>query len=34
LVAAANSPEKFAEDIKRERAVAKQVVKDAGLEPQ
>ena len=34
LVAAANSTEQFAEDIKRERAVAKKVVQDAGLEPQ
>jgi tripartite-type tricarboxylate transporter receptor subunit TctC len=34
LVSAVNSPEKFAEDIKRDRATAQKVVKDAGLEPQ
>jgi tripartite-type tricarboxylate transporter receptor subunit TctC len=34
LVPAANTPEQFAEQIKRERAVAQNVVKDAGLEPQ
>jgi tripartite-type tricarboxylate transporter receptor subunit TctC len=34
LVSAINSPEKFAEEIKRDRAVAQQVVKDAGFEPQ
>lgn len=34
LVPAVNTPEQFAEDIKRDRAVAAQVVKDAGLEPQ
>ena len=34
LVSAINSPEKFAEEIKRDRATAQKVVKDAGLEPQ
>ena len=34
LVSAINTPEQFAEDIKRERVVAQKVVKDAGLEPQ
>lgn len=34
LVPAINTPEKFAEDIKRERLVAEKVVKDAGFEPQ
>ena len=34
LVAAANTPEQFAEEIKRERVVAEKVVKDAGFEPQ
>ena len=34
LVPAANTPEQFAEDIKRERVVAEKVVKDAGFEPQ
>jgi tripartite-type tricarboxylate transporter receptor subunit TctC len=34
LVSAVNSPEKFAEEIKRDRATAQKVVKDAGLEPQ
>ena len=34
LVPAANTPEKFAEDIRRERPVAEKVVKDAGFEPQ
>lgn len=34
LVPAANTPEQFAEQIKREREVAQNVVKDAGLEPQ
>jgi tripartite-type tricarboxylate transporter receptor subunit TctC len=34
LVPAINTPEQFAEEIKRDRVVAKQVVKDAGLEPQ
>jgi tripartite-type tricarboxylate transporter receptor subunit TctC len=34
LVSAVNSPEAFAEEIKRDRAVAQQVVKDAGFEPQ
>ncbi len=34
LVGAANTPEQFAEDIKRERVVAEKVVKDAGFEPQ
>jgi hypothetical protein len=33
-VPAINTPEQFAEEIKRDRVVAKQVVKDAGLEPQ
>ncbi len=34
LVPAANTPEQFADDMKRERPVAEKVVKDAGLEPQ
>jgi tripartite-type tricarboxylate transporter receptor subunit TctC len=34
LVSAINSPDKFAEDIKRDRATAEQVVKDAGFEKQ
>jgi tripartite-type tricarboxylate transporter receptor subunit TctC len=34
LVPAANTPEQFAEQIHKDRAVAQQVVKDAGLEPQ
>jgi tripartite-type tricarboxylate transporter receptor subunit TctC len=34
LVPAVNSPEQFAEEIKRDRAVAKKVVQDAGFEPQ
>jgi len=34
LVPAINSPEKFAEEIKRDRATAQRVVKEAGLEPQ
>jgi tripartite-type tricarboxylate transporter receptor subunit TctC len=34
LVPAVNTPEQFAEEIKKDRAMAKQVVKDAGLEPQ
>ena len=34
LVPAANTPEQFAADIKRERVIAEQVVKDAGFEPQ
>jgi tripartite-type tricarboxylate transporter receptor subunit TctC len=34
LVPAINTPEQFAQDIKKDRATAQQVVKDAGLEPQ
>ena len=34
LVPAANTPEQFAEDMKRERVVAEKVVKDAGFEAQ
>ena len=34
LVPAANTPEQFAEDMKRERVVAQKVVKDAGFEAQ
>ena len=34
LVSATNSPAQFAEEIKRDRAQAGQVVKDAGLTPQ
>jgi tripartite-type tricarboxylate transporter receptor subunit TctC len=34
LVPAVNTPDQFAAEIKEERAVAQQVVKDAGLEPQ
>jgi tripartite-type tricarboxylate transporter receptor subunit TctC len=34
LIAAINTPEQFAAAIKQERAVAEQVVKEAGLQPQ
>jgi len=34
LVPAVNTPEQFAEMIKRERPIAEKVVKDAGFEPQ
>jgi tripartite-type tricarboxylate transporter receptor subunit TctC len=34
LVSALNTPEQFAEEIKRNRAEAAEVVKDAGLTPQ
>jgi tripartite-type tricarboxylate transporter receptor subunit TctC len=34
LVPAANTPEQFAEDMKRERVVAEKVVRDAGFEAQ
>ena len=34
LVPAVNTPEQFAEEIRKDRAAAGQVVKDAGLEPQ
>jgi tripartite-type tricarboxylate transporter receptor subunit TctC len=34
LVPAANTPEQFAADIKRERPIAEKVVRDAGFEPQ
>src|SRR5262245_51172225 len=34
LVPAINTPEQFSEDIKKDRIVAEQVVKAAGLEPQ
>ena len=34
LVRAVNTPEQFAEDMKRERVIAEKVVKDAGFEPQ
>jgi tripartite-type tricarboxylate transporter receptor subunit TctC len=34
LVPASNTPEQFAEEMKRERVVAEKVVKDAGFEPQ
>jgi tripartite-type tricarboxylate transporter receptor subunit TctC len=34
LVPAINTPEQFAEEIKKDRAVAKEVVKAAGFEPQ
>ena len=34
LVPAANTPEQFAEEIKRERLIAEKVVRDAGFEPQ
>ena len=34
LVPAINTPEQFAQDIKKDRATAQQVVKEAGLEPQ
>jgi tripartite-type tricarboxylate transporter receptor subunit TctC len=34
LVPAINTPEEFAEEIKKDRAVAKEVVKAAGFEPQ
>ena len=34
LVPAINTPEEFAEEIKRDRIMAQKVVKDAGIEPQ
>jgi tripartite-type tricarboxylate transporter receptor subunit TctC len=34
LVPAINSPEQFAEEIRKDRAAAQQVVKDAGIQPQ
>jgi tripartite-type tricarboxylate transporter receptor subunit TctC len=34
LVPAVNTPDQFAAEVKQERVVAQQVVKDAGLEPQ
>ncbi len=34
LVPATNTPEQFAEEIKRDRAAAERVVKEAGLTPQ
>ena len=34
LVPAINTPEQFAAEIKKDRVIAEQVVKDAGLEPQ
>ena len=34
LVPAINTPEQFADEIAKNRATARQVVKDAGLEPQ
>jgi tripartite-type tricarboxylate transporter receptor subunit TctC len=34
LVPAVNTPEQFADEIRKDRAVAQQVVKDAGLTPQ
>jgi len=34
LVPAVNAPEQFADEIRKDRAAARQVVKDAGLEPQ
>jgi tripartite-type tricarboxylate transporter receptor subunit TctC len=34
LVPAINSPEQFAQEIRRDRVMAQQVVRDAGLEPQ
>ena len=34
LVPAVNTPEQFEDEIKKDRAAARQVVKDAGLEPQ
>jgi tripartite-type tricarboxylate transporter receptor subunit TctC len=34
LVPAINTPDQFAAEVKTERVVAQQVVKDAGLEPQ
>ena len=34
LVPAINSPQQFAEEIRKDRSVAQQVVKDAGFEPQ
>jgi tripartite-type tricarboxylate transporter receptor subunit TctC len=34
LVPAANTPAQFAEQIRKDRAIAQQVVKDAGLQPQ
>jgi tripartite-type tricarboxylate transporter receptor subunit TctC len=33
-VPAVNTPAQFADEIKKDRAMAQQVVKDAGLEPQ
>ncbi len=33
MVSAINSPEAFAEEIKKDRVIARQVVKDAGFEP-
>jgi len=34
LVPAINTPEQFAQEIRRDRVMAQQVVRDAGLEPQ
>jgi hypothetical protein len=34
LVPAANTPDQFTEDMKRERVVAEQVIRDAGFERQ
>jgi len=34
LVSAVNTPEQFAEEIKRDRSTAQKVVKEAGMEPQ
>ena len=34
LVPAVNTPEQFAEEIKKDRAMAERVVKEAGLTPQ
>jgi tripartite-type tricarboxylate transporter receptor subunit TctC len=34
LVPAINSPEQFAKEIRKDRAAAQQVVKDAGIQPQ
>ena len=34
LVPAINTPEQFAEEIKKDRVMAEQVVKEAGLTPQ
>jgi len=34
LVPATNTPEEFAQEIKRDRATAEKVIKDSGLEPQ